>query len=125
MAKKILIVDDDPDILELLFYNLEKQGYEVRIIENPQYAMSACLSFQPDLIILDIMMPDINGLALCKELRHRELFKKTQIFFLSSRSESFLKEAAMNSGGDAYIEKLSGIRTLSEKIATNFQSRRG
>jgi two-component system alkaline phosphatase synthesis response regulator PhoP len=123
VAKKILIVDDDPDILELLFYNLVKQGYEVRIIENPQYALSACLSFLPDLIILDVMMPEINGLALCKEIRLRALFKETQIFFLSSRSESFLKEAAIRSGGDEYIEKLSGIRTLSEKIATNFQGR--
>jgi two-component system alkaline phosphatase synthesis response regulator PhoP len=57
VAKKILIVDDDPDILELLFYNLEKQGYEVRIIDNPRYALTACLSFLPDLIILDVMMP--------------------------------------------------------------------
>lgn len=117
MAKKILIVDDDPDILELLFYNLEKQGYEVRIIDNPRYALTACLSFLPDLIILDVMMPETNGLSLCQEIRRRETFKKTHIFFLSSRSETFIKDAAMQSGGDDYIEKLSGLRSLSQKIA--------
>jgi two-component system, OmpR family, alkaline phosphatase synthesis response regulator PhoP len=115
MKQRILIVDDDNDILELLRYNLEQEGYEVRTLANSLRTVSAAKTFLPDLIILDIMMPNLNGVEVCKALR-KSIFKSTYIFFLTARSEDYYQKAVFETGGDDYIHKVSGIKALTKKI---------
>jgi len=116
MGKKILIVDDDPDVLELLAYNLEREGFEIHTVHDSLDAVGACEYFLPDLIILDIMMPGLNGIEVCKQLRSRHAFRDTFIFFLTAKSERYYQEAALDTGGDDFIEKIVGIRSLTNKI---------
>lgn len=113
---KILIIDDDKDILELLGYNLKRLGYEVMMETNSQSAVQVAKAFKPDLIILDIMMPYVNGIEVCQRLRSLEDFRRTYIFFLTAVSDQKLQTRALNMGGDDYIEKKTGLRALSYKI---------
>jgi len=115
---KILVVDDDPDILELLFYNLEKEGFNVKTVEDSTHAIDTALQFKPDLIILDLMMPKVSGIEVCKRLRKMPRFKQTTIFFLTARSEHYYHEAALDTGGDDFIEKIVGLRALTNKVST-------
>ena len=114
---KILIVDDDKDILELLRYNLQKEGYEVFVENNSMKSLRRARSLQPELIILDIMMPQLNGLEVCDRLRKMEEFKDTYIFFLTAKSQKFLQKQAFDIGGDDFIEKITGLRALSHKVS--------
>jgi two-component system, OmpR family, alkaline phosphatase synthesis response regulator PhoP len=114
--RRILIVDDDEDILQLLQYNLEKEGYEVMILARSEKALSVAKTFSPDLIILDIMMPNQNGIELCRKLRDKNRFKNIYIFFLTARSESYYRHAVFHTGGDDYIEKIIGLKALTKKI---------
>ncbi len=118
---RILVVDDDHDILELLEYNLEREGFKVRTEDNSVRAIDACREFSPDLIILDIMMPEMNGIELCKHIRAVDEFKDTFIFFLTAKSESYYQEAALDTGGDDFIEKIIGLRSLTGKIKAVLQ----
>lgn len=115
---KILLVDDDKDILDLLEYNLEREGYEVKSVTKSTQSIEAAIAFAPNLIILDIMMPYLNGIEICKKLRAIESFKQTYIFFLTAKSDRHLQIEALNTGGDDYIEKITGLRALSYKVAT-------
>jgi two-component system alkaline phosphatase synthesis response regulator PhoP len=115
---KVLLVDDDTDILELLKYNLEKEGYLVKAVADSAVAVKTALKFLPDLIILDIMMPHPNGIEICKTLRQLKEFQNTYIFFLTAKSESYYHEAALDTGGDDYIEKVVGLRALTNKVTT-------
>ncbi|MEM7107601.1 MAG: response regulator transcription factor [Bacteroidota bacterium] len=115
---KILIVDDDKDILDLLQYNLEREGYEVRSETKSTRSIETALHFAPNLIILDIMMPNVNGIEVCKQLRSIDHFKNTYIFFLTAKSDKHLQVEALNTGGDDYIEKITGLRALSYKVST-------
>lgn len=114
---RILVVDDDSDILDLLKYNLEREGFKIKTLSNSSKTISVASEFFPDLIILDIMMPDPNGIQLCRELRSMKPFSKTYIFFLTARSESYYQQAALNTGGDDYIEKVMGLRALTHKVS--------
>ena len=118
MTKKhrILIVDDDKDILELLKYNLDKEGYEVYVEREARRSMNIANRIRPDLIILDIMMPELSGLEICSMLREQEYFRETFIFFLTAKSERYLQLEAFQRGGDDYIEKITGLRALTHKI---------
>lgn len=115
---RILIVDDDKDILELLKYNLEREGYKVAAELNSIHALETAKAFNPDLIILDIMMPKINGIEVCSSLRACDEFKSTYIFFLTAKSERYLQIEALSSGGDDFIEKITGLRALTHKVST-------
>lgn len=115
---RVLVVDDDKDILELLEYNLEKEGFAVKTIDESQDAVTVAKDFSPDLIILDIMMPHRNGIEICRELRSMKRFADTYIFFLTAKSENYYHEAALDTGGDDYIEKVIGLRALTYKVAT-------
>ena len=115
---KVLVVDDDRDILELLEYNLAKEGFTVKTIDESHDAIAVAKDFAPDLIILDIMMPHPNGIEICRELRSMKRFADTYIFFLTAKSESYYHEAALDTGGDDYIEKVIGLRALTNKHAT-------
>ena len=102
---KILLVDDEPDILEILEYNLRKEGYLVATAENGQEGLKRAEEFKPDLIILDIMMPIMDGVEVCRQLRSNSAFDSTVITFLTAREEDYSQIAALDTGGDDYITK--------------------
>ncbi len=114
---KILIVDDDRDILELLKYNFEKDGYDVYVEISSLKALQRASRLTPDLIILDIMMPDLSGLEVCEQLRKVPDFQDTYIFFLTAKSRKFLQVQAFANGGDDFIEKITGLRALTHKVS--------
>lgn len=120
---KVLLVDDDWDILELLAYNLEKEGFKVKALDDSHQAVTIAKDFDPDLIILDIMMPHPNGIEICRELRGMKRFEDTYIFFLTAKSESYYQEAAFDTGGDDFIEKIIGLRALTYKVKTVLKRR--
>lgn len=113
---KILLVDDEPDILEILKYNLEKEGYEVATAGNGEKGLKKAQSFQPDLIVLDIMMPRMDGVEVCRQLRSNPDFKHTIITFLTAREEDYSQIAALDNGGDDYITKPIRPRVLISRI---------
>jgi len=114
--QKILIVDDEPDIREFIEYNLVKEGYEVETAENGEKGLQKAKSFFPDLILLDIMMPDMDGIEVCSELRSMDDFKDTVIAFLTARKEDFTQIASFESGGDDFINKPIKQRVLMSRI---------
>lgn len=102
---KILIVDDEVDILEILKYNLSKEDYQVKTASDGLSAIETALKFLPDLIILDIMMPGMDGIEVCERLRTEDELKDTLIAFLTARSETFTQITALETGGDDFINK--------------------
>jgi two-component system alkaline phosphatase synthesis response regulator PhoP len=102
---KILLVDDEPDILEILEYNLRKEGYDVATAENGAEGLKRAQEFKPNLIILDIMMPIMDGVEVCRQLRANKDFDSTVITFLTAREEDYSQIAALDTGGDDYITK--------------------
>jgi len=104
-VKKILIVDDEKDILEFLGYNLRKQGYAVFDSINGEDAIIKAQEIIPDLIILDVMMPGIDGIETCQKMREIPKLKETLIVFLTARSEDFSQIAGLEAGADDYISK--------------------
>ena len=120
---RILLVDDDKDLLDLLKYNFEKEGFVVKTLSKGSKALATSKKFRPDLIVLDIAMPDENGIDLCREIRSYRCFKSIYIFFLTGRSESHYRDAALEMGADDFIEKLSGIRALTNKVSAVLKNR--
>ncbi len=116
MAEKILIVDDEPDIIEFLEYNLRKEGYEVVSASNGEEGIRAAEREKPDLIILDIMMPRMDGVEVCRQLRSRDAFRYTPIAFLTAREEDYSQIAALEMGGDDYITKPIRTRVFISRI---------
>lgn len=115
-SKKILIVDDEPDIIEFLEYNLVKEGFEVHSAGNGEKGLELAEKVKPDLIILDIMMPVMDGVEVCRQLRAKEDFKNTIITFLTAREEDYSQIAALDTGGDDYITKPIRPRVLISRI---------
>ena len=114
---KILVVDDEPDILNILSYNLKKEGYTVEVANNGAEALTVCDEFNPDLIILDIMMPEMDGIEVCKELRKKQKFTNTIIAFLTARNEDFTQILALDNGGDDFITKPIKPNVLKSRIS--------
>ncbi|SOD12750.1 response regulator transcription factor [Pedobacter xixiisoli] len=114
--QKILIVDDEPDILELIEYNLKKEGYQVYLASNGQDGINVAKKVQPDLIILDIMMPKMDGIEACRLMRAIPEFKNTFMVFLTARSEEYSEIAGFNVGADDYIAKPIKPRALVSRI---------
>lgn len=115
-AKKILIVDDEPDILEFLKYNLKKEGYEVVTANDGRQAIAVAEQSKPSLIVLDIMMPELDGVETCRLLRKKKEFDNTPIAFLTARDEDFSQITALDVGGDDYITKPIKPRVLISRI---------
>ncbi|MBL7955977.1 MAG: response regulator transcription factor [Flavobacteriales bacterium] len=105
LVQKVLLVDDEPDIVELLRYNLEREGYAVQTALNGKDALKAAKSNRPDLIVLDIMMPGMDGVEVCMQLRQLPEFKNTVITFLTARGEDYSQIAGFDAGADDYITK--------------------
>ncbi|SFH45490.1 response regulator transcription factor [Pedobacter insulae] len=114
--QKILIVDDEPDILELIEYNLKKEGYQVYLASNGQEGVATAKKIHPDLIILDIMMPKMDGIEACRLMRAIPEFKHTFMVFLTARSEEYSEIAGFNVGADDYIAKPIKPRALVSRI---------
>lgn len=114
--KKILVVDDEPDIRELVSYNLKKAGYEVLVAENGEEAIKSAKRYQPDLIILDIMMPVMDGIETCRILRLLPEFEDTFIVFLTARNEEYSEVSGFDVGADDYIPKPIKPRVLVSRI---------
>jgi two-component system alkaline phosphatase synthesis response regulator PhoP len=113
---KILIVDDEPDIRELIEYNLKKEGYQVYTASNGLEGVAEAKRVIPDLIILDIMMPKMDGIEACRILRTMNEFKNTFMVFLTARSEEYSEIAGFNVGADDYIAKPIKPRALTSRI---------
>jgi two-component system alkaline phosphatase synthesis response regulator PhoP len=116
VKQKILIVDDEPDILELVEYNLKKEGYQVYTASNGQDGITVARKVNPDLIILDIMMPKMDGIEACRLMRAIPEFKNTFMVFLTARSEEYSEIAGFNVGADDYIAKPIKPRALVSRI---------
>ncbi len=113
---KILIVDDEKDILEFLKYNFEKEGYEIHCADNGIKGKEMALKVQPDLMILDIMMPGVDGVELCTQLREIPEFDDTIIVFLTARSEDYSQIAGFEVGADDYITKPIKPKVLMARV---------
>lgn len=116
MQKKILLVDDEPDILEFMHYNLQKEGFNVLLAHNGKEALSVARKERPDLIILDIMMPEMDGIETCRVLREDRDLKDTLIAFLTARNEDYSQIAGFDVGADDYITKPIKPRVLISRI---------
>ena len=117
MAKsKILIVDDEKDILEFLTYNLEKRGYDVITANNGQEGLKLAKKNCPDLILLDVMMPEMDGIEVCQQIRKTSNLADTYILFLTARSEDYSELAGFDAGADDYITKPIKPKLLISRI---------
>ena len=116
MSKRILIVDDEPDILEFLSYYLKNSGYHIEVANNGAEAITKARKFQPDLILLDVMMPKMDGYEACREIRKDRELKDTVIAFLSARNEDESQIEGLNIGADDYIAKPIKPKVLVSKI---------
>lgn len=112
----ILIVDDEPDIIEILRYNLEKEGYKTYSATNGLEAVAKAESILPDLILLDVMLPDMDGIQTCETIRSKPELRDTLIAFLTARSEDYSEIAGFQAGADDYITKPIRPKVLISRI---------
>ncbi|HNY56288.1 MAG: response regulator transcription factor [Sphingobacteriales bacterium] len=113
---KILVVDDEPDILEFLSYNLEKEGFLVETAENGKQALEKAKKNQPDIVLLDVMMPEMDGIEACRTMREMPQFEHTIIAFLTARTEDYSQIAGFETGADDYISKPIKPRVLVSRL---------
>ena len=113
---KILVVDDDPDIVEILRYNLSLAGYEVKSASNGKECLKKAKLFIPELILLDVMMPEMDGIEACSLLKEIPSLINTRIIFLSARNEDYTQLSAFDAGADDYISKPVKPKILLKKI---------
>ena len=114
--KKILLIDDEQDILEILTYNLKKEGYAVFTADNGNDGIAKAKEIVPDLILLDVMMPEKDGIETCQDLRRIPELESTLIVFLSARGEEFSQLAGFEAGGNDYVVKVIKPKVLVSKI---------
>ena len=118
---KVLIADDEPDILEILKYNLEKKGYVVITARNGDEAIEKAKRNQPDLIVLDIMMPGKTGVEVCEILRKQPAFKETLIMFLTAINDEATQIRGLETGADDYVSKPVSPKVFMSKINSLFR----
>ena len=117
--KKILIVDDEPSIQDLLVFNLEKEGYKTITASDGEEGVSLALSQNPDLILLDVMLPKADGLTVCKRIR--QTLNKTPIIMLSAKGEEIDKILGLEIGADDYMTKPFSVRELIARVKANLR----
>ena len=113
---KILVVDDEEDILEFLSYNLRAEGYDVIVADNGILAIELAKQQQPSLIILDVQMPDMDGITTCEKIREIPSLKETVVTFLTARSEDYSQIAGFEAGADDYITKPIRPKVLVSRV---------
>ena len=114
--KKILIVDDEKDILEFLSYNLKKEGFSIYTASDGSEGLEKAKKIKPDLIIVDLMMPKMNGIEMCENIRNDKKLSNVIILFLTARSEDYTQIAALDSGADDFIKKPIKPKLLISKV---------
>jgi two-component system alkaline phosphatase synthesis response regulator PhoP len=120
-ARKVLIADDEPDIIEILKYNLEKEGYQVVTAKDGDEAIEKAKLNQPDLIVLDMMMPRKNGIEVCEILRAQAAFKDTLIMFLTALSDEATQLKGFSMGADDYVSKPVSTNVFTSKVNALFR----
>lgn len=120
-GKRILIVDDEPDVTELVSYKLRREGYVVEVINDPLQIMGKAREFQPDLFILDIMMPELDGMKICRMIRADAALSALPIIFLTARGEVEDRIKGLESGADDYISKPFDTKELTLRIGLIFK----
>ena len=128
----ILIVDDEPDILEFISYNLKKEGFKVKTASNGLHGLEVVEQSPPDLILLDIMMPEMDGVEFCRRLRTEPKYDNIVVAFLTARNEDFTQIAALDTGGDDFITKpirpqvlISRIKALLRRASAESNNKNG
>lgn len=119
--KKVLIADDEPDILEIISYNLIKEGYEILTAKNGIEALERISSFKPDLVILDIMMPKMSGVEVCKIVRSKPEYNDTLIIFLTALSDESSQIKGLETGADDYVSKPISPNVLVSRVNAIFR----
>ncbi len=115
-AHRILVVDDEPDVTELLKYKFEQEGYRCEVLNDPLLFASRARDFQPDIMIFDIMMPELSGLQLCRMARADPLMRDVPIIFLTARGEAEDRIQGLESGADDYLPKPFNMKELSIRV---------
>jgi two-component system phosphate regulon response regulator PhoB len=115
-AHRILVVDDEPDVTELLKYKFEQEGYRCEVVNDPLLFVGRARGYEPDLIILDIMMPELNGLQLCRIARGDPAMRDIPIVFLTARGEAEDRVTGLESGAEDYISKPFNIKELMLRV---------
>jgi len=119
MAKRVLVVDDEQNIVDILRFNLEREGYEVITAEDGVQGLNLARSSDPDLILLDVMMPEMDGFQVCRELRKED--KLTPIIMLTAREEEADRVMGLELGADDYVSKPFSVRELMARVRTNIR----
>ena len=119
MAKRVLVVDDEQNIVDILRFNLEREGYEVITAEDGVQGLAMARSSDPDLILLDVMMPEMDGFQVCSELRKED--KLTPIIMLTAREEEADRVMGLELGADDYVSKPFSVRELMARVRTNIR----
>lgn len=105
MTKKVLIVDDEQNIVTALEYLLGQSGYQVKVAQNGEEALAAVETFAPDLVLLDVMMPRVNGYEVCRRMRERPEWHRLKIVMLSAKGREVEVSKGMSLGADLYVVK--------------------
>lgn len=113
---RILLVDDEPDIIEILAYNLSNEGYQIETAINGRDALEKANDWKPHLVLLDVMMPEMDGIETCEQLRKNPSLTNLVIVFLTARSEDYSQVAGLEAGADDYITKPIKPKVLTSKI---------
>jgi two-component system alkaline phosphatase synthesis response regulator PhoP len=121
VLRKILIADDEPDILEILKYNLSNEGYEVSTAKDGDEALEKARRIQPDLIILDVMMPQKTGVEVCQLLRMQPAFRETLIIFLTAVNDEGTQIRGLETGADDYVSKPVSPKLLLSRVSALFR----
>jgi two-component system phosphate regulon response regulator PhoB len=117
-AKKILVVDDETDVTELLAYTLKAKGFTVETLNDPNRSIGLARTFMPDLVILDVMMPDLNGIQICRMLRADPKLKKVPVVFLTAKAEEGDRIQGLETGADDYLCKPFSTKELVLRVQT-------
>ena len=113
---RILLVDDEPDVIEIIKYNLDQEGYKVKTASNGKEAIEKAKKNTPHLIIMDVMMPEMDGIEACEHLRKDPIFNDTIIMFLTARGEDYSYIAAFDAGADDYVTKPIKPKIIVSKV---------
>ena len=116
--RRILVVDDESDVTELVAYHLKAKGFEVETVNNPNSSIGLARSFLPDLVILDVMMPDLSGIQICRMLRADPKLKKVPVIFLTAKAEEHDRVQGFETGADDYICKPFSTKELILRVQT-------
>lgn len=116
MARKVLIVDDEKNIIISLEFLIEQAGYDLRIAQNGQEALAQVAAFEPDLILLDVMMPHINGFEVCRRVRENPAWQHTKIIMLTAKGREVEVTKGLALGADAYVTKPFSTKALLAQV---------